>query len=222
MQVKQRTPRRDRERVARRADILAAARQVFARRGYANATLDEIAARAEFAKGTIYNYFTSKEEIFLEAVASVIDQLRLAGAPALEGDAAPREALRSYAATGFRLFGENRDFILIVAREMTRLMFDRGADPGGLVRGRMRLMQKDLAGYFRRQIRAGHFRHVDPDEIAQLFGEMIRMRAIKGVHCRPAALDPDGEARFLVGVLLDGMLAVPGAPLRGARKEAHA
>ncbi|MCP4230439.1 MAG: TetR family transcriptional regulator, partial [bacterium] len=44
--------RRERERLARRNDILAAARKVVAAKGYDRATLDEIAHEAEFAKGT--------------------------------------------------------------------------------------------------------------------------------------------------------------------------
>ncbi|TKX68113.1 TetR/AcrR family transcriptional regulator, partial [Halorubrum sp. GN11_10-6_MGM] len=58
--------RRERERRRRRQAMLDAARAVFAEEGYADATLDEIAERAEFGKGTLYNYFEGgKEELFL-------------------------------------------------------------------------------------------------------------------------------------------------------------
>ena len=59
-----RPSRRERERQARRDEILAAARSIFAERGFANATLDHVAERAEFGKGTLYNYFSSKEQLF--------------------------------------------------------------------------------------------------------------------------------------------------------------
>ena len=59
--------RKERERLLRRDEIISAAREVFALRGFAEATLDEIAERAEFGKGTLYNYFENKEELF-EAV----------------------------------------------------------------------------------------------------------------------------------------------------------
>ena len=61
--------RKEREREFRRKEILLAARQVFALRGFANATLDEIAEQAEYGKGTLYNYFESKEQLF-ESVIS--------------------------------------------------------------------------------------------------------------------------------------------------------
>ena len=55
--------RRSREKVARREAILQAARGVFTEKGLLASTIDEVAERAEVAKGTIYLYFRSKEEI---------------------------------------------------------------------------------------------------------------------------------------------------------------
>ncbi len=57
--------RRARERIARRETILDAARAIFADRGLLASTIDEIAERAEVAKGTIYLYFKSKEEMLM-------------------------------------------------------------------------------------------------------------------------------------------------------------
>lgn len=55
--------RRFREKVARRAAILEAARALFAEKGLLASTIDEVAERAEVAKGTIYLHFKSKEEM---------------------------------------------------------------------------------------------------------------------------------------------------------------
>lgn len=51
----------------RRTAIVTAAREAFARGGYAQTTMDEIAAAAGISKGSLYNYFESKEALF-EAV----------------------------------------------------------------------------------------------------------------------------------------------------------
>lgn len=56
--------RREREKAVRRETILDAARGVFAEKGLLASTIDEIAERAEVAKGTIYLYFRSKDEMF--------------------------------------------------------------------------------------------------------------------------------------------------------------
>jgi len=56
--------RRSREKMARRETILKAAKAVFAEKGVFATTIDDIAERAEVAKGTIYLYFRAKEEMF--------------------------------------------------------------------------------------------------------------------------------------------------------------
>lgn len=58
------TARRARLRERARRDILESAAQVFARRGYAAATLAELADAAGYAAPSLYRYFRSKEEIF--------------------------------------------------------------------------------------------------------------------------------------------------------------
>lgn len=60
--------RRKREKIAHRFEILNAATRVFCQKGYADATLDEIAREAEFSKGAIYLYFSSKEDIIYNIV----------------------------------------------------------------------------------------------------------------------------------------------------------
>ena len=56
--------RKEREKHLRKSEIADAATFLFAKNGYDSTTLDDIAAKSEFGKGTIYNYFNSKEEIY--------------------------------------------------------------------------------------------------------------------------------------------------------------
>jgi AcrR family transcriptional regulator len=75
------THRRDPE--GHRADILAAARQAFAERGYARTTLRDIARRAGVTHGLVSRQFTSKERLFLAAVPGNRDLAQVAaGDPA--------------------------------------------------------------------------------------------------------------------------------------------
>jgi AcrR family transcriptional regulator len=53
----------------KRDAILDAARTVFSREGYAATSVDDVAAEAGIAKGTVYLYFKSKEELYLAALA---------------------------------------------------------------------------------------------------------------------------------------------------------
>lgn len=57
--------RKEREKEARREEILNAAEKVFFEKGLAVATMDEVAERAELSKGTIYLYYRSKEDLYI-------------------------------------------------------------------------------------------------------------------------------------------------------------
>lgn len=57
-----------------RARLLDAAVEVFARRGYERATIDEIAAAAELSKGTVYWHFSSKAELFSALLEERVDR----------------------------------------------------------------------------------------------------------------------------------------------------
>ncbi len=67
------TKKRIRDPEARRAAILAAARSVFAERGYVKATIRQIAQRAGVTHGLVVLHFSSKEELFLAAVPGTRD-----------------------------------------------------------------------------------------------------------------------------------------------------
>lgn len=68
--------------------ILDAARTVFSREGYAASSVEDVAAEAGIAKGTVYLYFKSKEELYL---AALLRDIRALGAEArAEMERAPR------------------------------------------------------------------------------------------------------------------------------------
>jgi len=58
--------RKKRERVVRKEAILAGALKVFNQLGIDKTTMDEIAKESGFGKATLYYYFSSKEEVFIE------------------------------------------------------------------------------------------------------------------------------------------------------------
>ncbi len=71
--------RREREKEAHRQQIMDAAEEIFGARGYADVTIEDIAAKADFSVGSIYNFFGGKQDLFdqvMERIAqSRIDDL---------------------------------------------------------------------------------------------------------------------------------------------------
>lgn len=61
---------------AKRAQILAGAREMFGRLGFERASVDAIAARAGVSKATIYNHFQDKKALFLAALGEETESTR--------------------------------------------------------------------------------------------------------------------------------------------------
>src|SRR3954451_5661926 len=85
-------PRRD-WRQERRLKILAAAAELFAANSYDSVQMRDVAARAEVGKPTLYRYFPSKEELFLEVFKSGLDRLEAEIAAILAAKEQPRRSL---------------------------------------------------------------------------------------------------------------------------------
>lgn len=64
----------EKKKIKRRKRILAAATTLFQARGYADTTINAIADKADVGVGTIYNYFSSKNEILLNIVAHIFTE----------------------------------------------------------------------------------------------------------------------------------------------------
>jgi AcrR family transcriptional regulator len=78
----------------KRQAILAAAESVFDARGYAAATMDAVAEEAGIAKGSIYNYFRSKQDLFFQVFARVVSGAEAEVDGLLAGAATPSEKLQ--------------------------------------------------------------------------------------------------------------------------------
>jgi AcrR family transcriptional regulator len=66
------------DRVGRRRDILTAAAELLAERSYADFTMRDVAAGAGVSAGTLYQYFTTKWEIFVELYEGRLAELAVA------------------------------------------------------------------------------------------------------------------------------------------------
>jgi AcrR family transcriptional regulator len=101
---------------ATRQKLLAAAAQEFGRVGLERANIDAISLAAGFAKGTIYNYFASKEELFLAVVEDAATKADASAAPVSE-QASARERLAATLA-GFCAWARDNDALArVLVRE---------------------------------------------------------------------------------------------------------
>jgi AcrR family transcriptional regulator len=119
--------KRDETKLANRAAILEAGRDVFAELGYEGTTVRDIIRRTDLASGTFYNYFKSKDEVFHALHDDSVARFKpmLAAARVAAGDDFERYMVTAFGAYFQFLMRDN-----IVERAMaqrpdwTRVRFD--------------------------------------------------------------------------------------------------
>jgi AcrR family transcriptional regulator len=119
-----RLPRAERER-----QMLAAARALFAERGYGAVTMDEVAAAVGVTKPLLYTYFGNKERLYLACMEPAADELRDAVASAVAEAERPADALEPGVQAFFSFVDRDRD--------AWRVLFDETLPAGGEVARRV-------------------------------------------------------------------------------------
>ncbi|GLW11350.1 TetR family transcriptional regulator [Microtetraspora sp. NBRC 13810] len=160
-----------RGRIDKRQAILDGAFTVFARQGYAQACVQEIANEAGVAKPTVYNHLTDKATLFRHAMQaaarSVLEQRLAALQPLTEPGPDLRAGLEEVGARLIRLHADDRSCAL---RRLLYAEITHFPDILGLVveSGPQRLSQA-LADRLARLTLAGRLNATDPDQAAEHF-----------------------------------------------------
>lgn len=173
---------------ATRRRILDAAEAVFGERGYHEASVSEITARAGVAQGTFYIYFPSKLEIFVELVEDVGKRLRAAMRAASAGAVSRIEAERRGFAAFFAFVAEHRRIYHIV-QEAERVAPEAAY-------AYYRNISEPYAHALREAMDAGMIERADPEALAHALmgiGHFVALRWLVW----PRDGSPDGEPEGL-------------------------
>ena len=101
----------------RQEEILATATEVFADRGYASTDVQEIADRLGIAKGTVYHYFPSKEQLFLASVDRGMAGLSRAINEGFDPKTDPIKQIAQAIRAFLQYFDTNADVIELIVQE---------------------------------------------------------------------------------------------------------
>lgn len=220
--------RRERERRMRRRAMLDAAQSVFAEKGYARATLDEIAERAEFGKGTLYNYFENGKEgllfaIFDEVYHDLHEMIRSALGSDSPEDRSVREAFHALVVRSFTYYEEREELVLILIKEAHRLCFSDDRDKAAYFQQQQQRMIEALAPAVERSMSEDHIATLPLQPVAHMLLEVVHdmivhrcmaERSQQNVDDGPEGMcGPDGclledaeaAADFLTTLLFDGL-----------------
>lgn len=144
---------------ARRAEVITLAAGLFDRFGYANVSMEQIAAAAGIAKPTLYHYFRGKDEILLGIHETFIDVLLERQEERVRLGLAPADLLLGAMTDIFGLMETHRGHV--------RVFFEHHRELPDAARQEIRVKRDRYEQLVRTAVRegigAGTFRDVDPD-----------------------------------------------------------
>src|SRR5262245_19417138 len=204
--------RKARERARRCADVLQAARRLYARKGYQQTAMVEIARASELAVGTLYQLFPSKEAILRGLLEERMDDLIARVRAAVDGERDVREQLRRVVETHLTFARENADILRLYLSgwigydTRTRQRF------GDRIDARYERYLAVLTAVFKRGVDTGALAPRQPRRLAVTLAGLIHAVIRRGLRERRLDFTAEGEALLdilLHGVLTDGSVREP-------------
>ena len=187
----------------KRAAILRAATRVFARNGYFNSKVADIARAAGVADGTVYLYFKSKEEILHSIFDNSMERAIAEARKLIKNVTDAREKLRRIATMHLQRLGDNRDLAIVFQVELrgsTKFMeeFSAAGFAEYLNLLRTTIEEGQRAGVFRKELNAKVVSKV-------LYGALDEMATNWIISKRHYDLEP--MADLVMDVFLNGVSA---------------
>jgi AcrR family transcriptional regulator len=205
MKAKGQLPRKEREHQRRRSEILETALRLFVSKGYHEVSMREVAAEAEFATGTLYKFFESKERLYAELVKTYSCRLYHAIMLGLDTKGDEREKIAGLIRAHARVLTENAIAVQLYFRQTQG--FGLGlTDPEGEVsrlreEGLQRIMKVLSSG-----IRKGVFRDVPVRQAAIALSGILESMVYHGLRDSPSP-SADEMAAMAETMFFRGMLA---------------
>ena len=175
---------------------------MFSETAYGDVQMDDVAKAAGVAKPTLYRYFATKEELFLEGLDLMLEELAVEAEASVRSSRTAGEALRC--GVGIVLNTLGRCIAAIHAFDGNdSSLGDRGR---AIIRQRVKRIRDTFAQVVDRGIETGEFRSVDPLFASLAILGAVRMTAANITHEQHSA-----AAQSLASMLHEGLAKEPTA-----------
>jgi AcrR family transcriptional regulator len=155
-----------------RNQLLDAAEEVFGAKGFHDTTLKEVADLAEFSVGSVYSFFPSKDELFLQVFLRRGAQLLPAMEAVVGSDETPLDQLRSLVDLEVGFFRDHRHFARMYLRSAPSSSLPPMPVYDGFKANFERAMELQ-ARVFARGQQSGELRHGDPYVLARMLSGIV-------------------------------------------------
>jgi AcrR family transcriptional regulator len=178
--------RREREKKERRKYILRNAQALFAEKGYLGTSMAEIAQASEFAVGSLYSFFKSKDEI-LATIFEVHIENVLAEVTRLKDNVKlePREKIEAFLDSLIRIYVDNQDFFRIYIAEARGVEWGVRTEVGEFIQKGTDQYIQILKEIFQEAIEKGFVDpELDPEFLAHLLRSFVHSTVIHFLYSK--------------------------------------
>ena len=154
-------------------NILRSGENVFARKGFHVATLQEIAKSANLAKGTIYLHFTSKKQLFVSVIEEKLEILLKEIEQQLDESDSPLENIRKATRTHLGFLEQNKDFFHILQGLFSEFKRDMRSELVERVIRKNATYVKLIQALLEKAIEQHEIRALDAEKLAVLLVGMV-------------------------------------------------
>ncbi|MGA7613975.1 MAG: TetR/AcrR family transcriptional regulator [Thermoanaerobaculia bacterium] len=182
------------------SSITEAAMRVIARKGLAGATMQEVAHEAGVAKGTLYLYFSDREDLFEKTSEYACTYLTGQADEALRSEGSFADRLRALVRSQLEAFDRNQEFF----RAFVAMAEQRQPSRSSHSRNTVQKMQTTrMSEFFAGAIAAGELRDVDPGRLAVFFVEGLKGVILRRLEDRTRT-PIDDDVDLVTSLFLEG------------------
>ena len=154
--------RKELEYLRHRQEILQVALKLFSRKGFHNVSMHEIAKKSEFAVGTLYKFFSNKEELYKTLILEKSGEFHSVLTAALEKPGSEMEKIKAWVEAKVSVFMDNLDCVLLYLAETRGGSFNiRAGIDTEIIRQYEETLEK-MKDVFEKGIKKKMFRKYDP------------------------------------------------------------
>jgi AcrR family transcriptional regulator len=182
--------------------IQEAAMAVIARKGVADATMQDIADEAGIAKGTLYVYFRDRDELLAKTAAGAYDRLVAELDEALSEPGTLEQRLTRVALRQLRFFDQHRE-LFRAYMALTQQREGGAALRKPKLAAHARYLER-LERLFAEARDSGELRELDPHEVASVYADCMRGMIVRRIEEKSKTPRED-VAALVVSILLHGL-----------------
>lgn len=158
--------RKEREHKRQRKEILEVAERLFARKSFYKVTMQEIAKKSEFSVGTIYNFFKSKDHLYMQVVWKKAREIDRKLRNAIAEKDTIMEKIDNFLRAKAEFFQENKEFIRLYFMETQGVTFSFKQALDKKLRRLYDEFLKHFSEIFAQGIKERLFKPIDPYYLA--------------------------------------------------------